>query len=158
MKINEFVDSYNKANDERKMGVVENIIVKNKYVPFSEKMAICNGIIESTMFNPSDKSKFFINSNMRHFLLMLNLVKLYTDLEIDFTDENLNEQYDLLNKDGKLALIYSNIDNKETLEFNMILENSINDFMENNRDIIAFLENFEKKIDVVAKEFLKELR
>lgn len=154
MKIDEFVKKYDNANNERKLNVIDEVIIKDKYVPYAEKITICNNIIESTMFNPKNKKELYVNSNMRHFLLMLNFIKLYTTIEINFEDSNIDEQYDLLNKNGKIALIYEAIDKKETLEFNFILENAISDFMENNRSISSI----HNKVDKSITEFINSLK
>ena len=50
MMIDEFIKKYNTMSSDRLKKELVNGIIKRTYIPYAEKYAICNGIINSCYF------------------------------------------------------------------------------------------------------------
>ena len=72
-------------------------------------------------------------------LYCLNLVKQYTNIEIDF--KNALEEFNMLNKYGLLDMICNTIPERELQEFQMILDMTENDVVHNEYEIHSFISN-----------------
>lgn len=97
--VKKFVYKYLETNDTDKEKFLKDRIVCT-YVPFEDKLTICEKIIDATNFN---NGKYVRNTSSASVLYKLNLVNLYTDINIDFGkdflgDYNLMEEYDVLDR------------------------------------------------------------
>ena len=138
MTTKEFVGYYKMAKDKKAECAKR---VKNKYVPFTTKIAECSKIVKATMdYNGVPN----VTTPMRFLLFHMTLLKFYTDLEL--SDDVITE-YDLLNEAGTLdgtdgtdGLIGS-LPVHEYKEFTTLLNMCVDDYISNNRDLVAYIEN-----------------
>lgn len=131
MKVNEFIENYNNANNKDEY--IFNSIIE-KYVPYHEKMTDCEMIILSTI---KYEDKFKINSPMRFMLFITTLISRYTDIG---EDEDLLTVYESLEKNNLIDKIISAIPQNEYTSYETILNMELSDYMENNRSISAIVE------------------
>ena len=131
MKIDEFIRKYNSAKDKDKF--LEECI-KETYIPYHEKIADCTGVINATI----EKDGIFkINTPAQFMIFMVQIITRYTDIEKDDDVVGLFEKLDELNL---INGIISKIPEREFTSYNTILNMVQDDYMENNRSIISFIE------------------
>ena len=141
-----------KANLKAKDKTFEDFIKKHittDYINFNMKDAICTNIIKTSCYEKSgDREIIKINSLARYMLFIMNLIKEYTDIEIEFKDGKAVEQYDELNKIGAISTLISAIPESEYAEFNTILNMKLDDLRDNEYSVIAFLYNFKESLSI----------
>lgn len=135
------------------------------YVPISEKLNVIDLIISSTMAeitsdeNGIKKGNVRENSVSRYLLYVLNLINLYSNVEIDFKD--VMDTYDLLKESGLAERIVALIPEKEIIEFKGLLEMARSDFEVNHMSNYALLTSIEKNMsklfDGINESFIKPL-
>ena len=138
MKVNEFIENYNSANNKDEY--IFNSIIE-KYVPYHEKMTDCEMIILSTI---KYEDKFKINSPMRFMLFITTLISRYTDIG---EDEDLLTVYESLEKNNLIDKIISAIPQNEYTSYETILNMELSDYMENNRSISAIVEGLSLSLE-----------
>lgn len=159
ISVKEFMDKYNAfANEELKHNYAISVI-KNNYVLYEKKIAICEKIVESSYYTKTKNTdgveirRMHIDSPVNYMLYCLNIINNYTSIEIDFS--NALEEFNLLNGSECLDLIFANISERELKEFRIILEMVEDDVMHNEYETHAFISNqverFADVFKVVAK-------
>lgn len=147
MKIEEFILIYKtKSNEEKEKFIAEHITTK--YISFSEKLMYCNKIAENTLFvtdEEGENKRFKQNSPSKFLFTNLILIKLYSDLEINFEKDPI-KCFDLLNENGLIIGFIQEIPETEYAEFQTLLNMVIDDIIVNERDLVSYIEN---KIDVL---------
>lgn len=136
---------------KQKDSAMETFIKKHivvDYVNFINKEDVCNRIVEVTCHSEIlNKRIVIINSPARYILFIMNLISLYTDIDIIFEDGLIN-QYDKLNKAGAISVLIDAIPEAEYSEFNTILNMKIDDFMNNEYSLISVLRNFKEELSI----------
>ena len=152
MRIETFVKLYNtKRTDEEKMDVVKERIT-NKHVSFSDKVNNADIIAKQCYYqkekdaNGVEREVFKQNSAAKYMFYSLTVVKLYTDLDIDFK-QGL-EQFEMLNGEI-LDIIISLINKRELKEFQMLLDFACDDIMVNEYEPHAFVKNEIERLGVL---------
>lgn len=131
MKVNDFITKYNKANDKDKF--LEDCIV-NQYIPYSEKVADCVAIINATT---ETDGVFKANTPAQFMLFMVQMISRYTEIE---KEENILGLFEQLDEINLINAIVSKIPERELASYNTILDMVRDDYMENNRSLISFVE------------------
>lgn len=159
MEVKEFVSEYKKcATDQLKDRFFKKHIVAN-YIPYELKIAHCENIAKNTMYLTVDEENniYRQNSPMRYVLFVLTLIKLYTDIEIDFNDSlNIFNELDMNNL---IDTIITYIPSSEYSKFQTVLNMIIDDEIENNRNIVSYIDNNISALKVMGStltEMLKE--
>lgn len=84
MKVNEFVEEF-KIRKDKTSFCKEHI--KTMYLPYELKISICSSIVKSTMYKEiNGKNMFCVNSPIKYELMVLSMIKHYTDIELDPDD------------------------------------------------------------------------
>lgn len=145
MTVKEFMKKYNAlTNAELKKNYVVSV-VKNQYMPYENKVTICQKIVEATYYittkdkDGNERRKLHVNSTAKYMLYCLNIVNTYTSIEINF--KNSLEEFNLLNGSECLDLIFQHIPDREKQEFRKILDLVESDLMQNEYEIHAFISN-----------------
>lgn len=128
------------------------------YVPYLEKDVLCTRIIYATCYADKDRKIIKFNTSGRNLLFDMNLINLYTDIEISFEDNKTIEQYDKLMKSGAIYLLMDKIPEAEHLEFSAMLDEKLGDLVTNEYSITALLYNLKNSItltDEVITDALK---
>lgn len=152
MRIETFVKLYNaKRTDEEKMDAVKERMT-NKHVSFSDKVNHADIIAKQCYYqkekdaNGVEREVFKQNSAAKYMFYSLTVVKLYTDLDIDFK-QGL-EQFEMLNGEI-LDIIISLINKRELKEFQMLLDFACDDIMVNEYEPHAFVKNEIERLGVL---------
>lgn len=131
MKVDEFIRKYNSAKDKDKFLTD---CIKTQYVPYRIKIADCDGIIKaSTGIN----GVFKINTPAQFMMFTIQVIIRYTEIEKDDDILGLFEKLDELNL---INAITSKIPEREFASYNTILNMIQDDYMENNRTLLSFIE------------------
>lgn len=141
--VKEFVEKYNKlTSDELKIQFLKSV-VKDKYIPFENKVTICEKIVESSYYvktkdkNGIEIKKLHINSPAKHMLYHMNIVNNYTVIDVDF--KNCLEEFNLLNKNGFIENMFCFMPRREMEEFTSILNMVESDILQNEYETHAFI-------------------
>lgn len=145
MKVSEFIKQYNDLkNGELKENLVACRVV-TKYVPYTEKMAICNKVANLTThkkikFNDIEKEIISFDSPNRYLLFQTQLIKAYTDLEFDDDATVAVKEFEELDKFGLNDLIIAAIPEREYVNFNTILNMYLDDISMNENNLIQYID------------------
>lgn len=134
-----FCKEYNDAKSNEVKEMIINKVMNEQYIPYEKKIAFCENIIKSSHYrkDKNENKKLHISSTTKYLLYCLEIVRRYTNIEVDLTDV-INE-FNLLNKYGLIDEIASRISEKELKEFKWILDMVENDMLQNEYEIHAFI-------------------
>ena len=161
MNFNTFITLF---ENKKKNGGIDDFIeshMKNHYVPFEEKQARANVIIENTFYEKDENGNkyFHVNSVATHMFVFLTLVDMYTDIEIDY--KKSLEQYNKLKETDGFDFIIPNISKSEITEFKIILESMKADIMTNEYEPHAYfsqqVKRFADILSFVIEPFLDKI-
>ena len=151
MKIEEFIRVYKGKNEKDREALLKKHIVR-EYVPFEEKVALCEKIRNRSMYKEvNGTSVFSINSPIMYELLVCVVFSNYTDLVIGQDEEmlqsfNLIEQYDLYSVLNKLI---QDIDRFKTVLY------MVRDDAAENNSLVAFLDSKMESLNILFNELSK---
>jgi len=131
MKVDEFIRKYNSAKDKDKFLTD---CIKTQYVPYRIKIADCDGIIKAST---EIDGVFKINTPAQFMMFTIQVITRYTEIEKDDDILGLFEKLDELNL---INAITSKIPEREFASYNTILNMIQDDYMENNRTLLSFIE------------------
>lgn len=143
--VREFVKKYNALTSDKLKEDLVKTIIKNKYVPYEVKVAICEKIVETVFYIKTkdnsgiERRKMHINSPAKYMLYCLNIIDNYTGLKVDF--DNSLDEFNLLNSNGCIDIIFKYVSDREVNEFRKILEMVENDLMQNEYETHTFIRN-----------------
>lgn len=150
MTVKEFLMNYEKTHD------IEKHVIK-KYIPYAKKVSMCDRIVRSTSYETiADKQVFKINTPARQELFLLNMVDLYTDIDINW--ENSLSDFDVLSEKELLGAIIKAIPESEITLFSSILEMCLDDLMTNTRDLVSYIDGKLTAVEVLANSALEMLQ
>lgn len=119
------------------------------YIPYITKLAICTNIINvTTRIKDGDHEILKIDNCGREFWFTMNLINLYTDIEIIFDGTKAFEQYDELCKLDAIDTLISAISENEVMDFTAILNMKLADFRDNEYSVPAMLYNLKQTVSL----------
>lgn len=135
--IKDFVKEYEKcSNNDDKAKFLKNKLKTEKYMPYADKLSHAENIVNHSSYaivKENDKLKqtdrIALNSPMRYILFVMTVVDKYTNIEVNFG--NIMPDFDALNSNSLIEVIFEKIGDKETAEFNTVVDMVLNDFMAN---------------------------
>jgi hypothetical protein len=152
MKVEKFVEEYNKyTNNELKNRLLASCI-KREYVPYTRKVQICTSIAKATTRAsvPSQKQDgglvelFYSDSTNRYLLFQLNILRTYTNLEFSTEFVEAIKEFELLDQYELNDKIIDIIPDREYKNFKVILDMLVDDYTVNENNFINYID---KKID-----------
>ena len=150
MKIEDFIKKYNESED--KVACVQSII-KQKYVPFEDKVAMINKCISS---NITDTKLITMNTPRTYIEYTISCLLLYTELEIDMNiplkTYNTLQEYGIVD-----AIIRALQDCTDWREYQVVYQMASNDFRDNLLSVRGFIQNQIAKIANMCNTQLQEL-
>lgn len=148
MTVKDFITKYEKNKD------ISKYITKN-YLPYAEKIALCNRIINSTCYEniTGDKKIFKMNTPSRQMMLMLALIDTYTDIDINY--KNVLADFDTLSEKGLLGAIIKEIPESEVALCTSLLNMCLDDLMTNTRDLVPWIESKGEAFGMVLNAVLE---
>ena len=142
MRIETFVRLYNtKKTDEERIDLVKERM-NGKHIGFSDKVNHADIIAKQCYYqkekdaNGVEREVFKQNSAAKYMFYSLTVVKLYTDLDVDF--KKALEQFEMLNGEI-LDDIMNLVDQRELKEFQMILDFACDDIITNEYELHSFI-------------------
>lgn len=158
--VKEFVNKFNTLSVNEQDDYVKSII-NNNYVNYEDKIKYCDKVIKVTSYkketiNGVERKYLHTDSTARYMLYSLTLVKLYTNIDIDFKDA-LN-QFNLLNGGNHaIDVIIDNIPAREMKEMKLVLDLLNEDVMKNEYDIISFIKKQSNKLSIINNNWTSKL-
>lgn len=159
--VKDFCKKYNGADAVQTKETYVKSIMNPHYIPYEIKITVCENIVKSAYYKKDDNGnrKLYINSPIQYMLYRLELVRQYTNIEVDFS--NVIDEFNLLNKSELFDEIIVNIPNRELNEFEMVLDMVKDDAIKNEYETHAFISNqverFGQLIGVVLKPAFEQL-
>ena len=136
------------AMNKDKEGYVKKRI-KTLYIPYEEKVATCENIINATSYIEIYKR----NTPSRAVFFSLTLIDKYTDIDIDF--KNVLKDYNILDENNLIELIIKSLPAKEVSSWRTLLEMIDDDLMVNERSLISFLSDKSEAAQIMIDSFLE---
>ena len=135
--VKSFVEGYEKcSNNDDKAKFLKSKLKTEKYIPYAEKLTLAENIINHSSYAMvkedgvlKQTDRIALNSPMRYILFVMTIVDKYTNIEVNF--KNIMPDFDALNFNSLIEVIFEKIGDKETAEFNTVVEMVLNDFMAN---------------------------
>jgi hypothetical protein len=135
--VKSFVEEYEKcSNNDDKAKFLKSKLKTEKYMPYADKLALAENIVKSSSYAIvkedgvlKQTDRIALNSPMRYVLFVMTVVDKYTNIEVDF--KNIMPEFDALNFNSLIESIFEKVGDKETAEFNTVVEMVLNDFMAN---------------------------
>lgn len=149
---------------KQKGSAMETFIKKHivtQYVPYLEKDVLCTRIIYATCYADKDRKIIKFNTPGRLLLFNMNLINLYTDIEISFENDETTKQYDKLMEVGAIYLLINAIPETEYTEFVTLLNMKLDDLRDNEYSLEAFLYDLKKSYSIsedIINSALEELK
>lgn len=161
--VDAFLREYSVAA-KQKGSAMETFIKKHivtQYVPYLEKDVLCTRIIYATCYADKDRRIIKFNTPGRLLLFNMNLINLYTDIEISFKNDETTKQYDKLMEVGAIYLLINAIPETEYTEFVTLLNMKLDDLRDNEYSLEAFLYDLKKSYSIsedIINSALEELK
>ena len=135
--VKSFVEEYEKcSNNDDKAKFLKSKLKTEKYMPYADKLTFAENIINHSSYAMVKEDgvlkktdRIALNSPMRYILFVMTVVDKYTNIEVNFN--NIMPDFDALNFNSLIEVIFEKIGDKETAEFNTVVEMVLNDFMAN---------------------------
>ena len=139
MKVDDFIAKYNDVYDKDKF-LYDAIVVQ--YVPYRNKIADCNGIIKAS----SELDGIYkINTPAQFMMFMIQIISRYTEIE---KEEDILGEFEKLDELNLINAIVSKIPEREYASYNTILNMVQDDYRENNRSLLSFIETKVKALGI----------
>ena len=180
-KVKSFVEEYEKcSNNDDKAKFLKSNLKTEKYISYADKLTLAENIINHSSYAMvredgvlKQTDRIALNSPMRYILFVMTIVDKYTNIEVDF--KNIMPDFDALNFNGLIEVVFEKVGDKETAEFNTVVDMVLNDFMANKyqfRNYISdtfsrfsglvekcapLIENITSKLDSMSEEDMEKL-
>ena len=146
-EIKKFVEEYEaQIGDSEKTKFLKTKLKTEVYLSHSEKLIAAELIVKNSSYailkneetgEMKQTKRIKINSPMRYILFVMTVIDKYTNLKVNFKD--VFPEYDYLNKNGLIEIIFNKIGDKEVGEFNAVIDMILNDFMTNEYEFKNFI-------------------
>ena len=146
-EIKKFVEEYEaQIGDSEKTKFLKTKLKTEVYLSHSEKLIAAELIVKNSSYailkneetgEMKQTKRIKINSPMRYILFVMTVIDKYTNLKVNFKD--VLPEYDYLNKNGLIEIIFNKIGDKEVGEFNAVIDMILNDFMTNEYEFKNFI-------------------
>ena len=156
--VKSFVEEYEKcSNNEDKAKFLKSKLKAEKYMPYADKLALAENIVKSSSYAIvkedgvlKQTDRIALNSPMRYVLFVMTVVDKYTNIEVDF--KNIMPEFDALNFNSLIESIFEKVGDKETAEFNTVVEMVLNDFMANKYQFKNYIDDTLLKVSGLVEK------
>ena len=156
--VKSFVEEYEKqlTNDDKAKFLKSNLKIE-KYIPYADKVTIAENIVSSSSYAMTKEDgvlkqtdRIALNSPMRYILFVMTVVDKYTNIEVDF--KNIMPDFDALNYNSLIEGIFEKVGEKETAEFNTVVDMVLNDFMANKYQFRNYINDSLFKVSEIVEK------
>lgn len=147
MKINEFIEMRKKNT----MQAVKNVIATKTYLPYAEKQALINRVLNKSKVVNYGYIQF---DEMKKFIVFVTeVIMAYTNLEFDADLNVAISEYDALCETGLLNSILETLDGEYTAVLNLMTMRQDYILQQNSVEfqVIKFLNGLNDKLDVLTE-------
>lgn len=156
--VKSFVAEYEKcSNNDDRVKFLKTKLKTEKYLSYADKIALAENIVKSSSYaiikedgKLKQTDRIALNSPMRYILFVMTVVDKYTNIEVNFG--NIIPDFDALNFISLIEVIFEKIGDKETAEFNTVVEMVLNDFMSNKYQFKNYIDDTLLKISGVVEK------
>lgn len=139
MTVKEFVEKFINSTD--KVKTCEKHVIKDKYIPYQEKIGTCISIVKNTNYAKVGEDMVYNrNTPAQYVQFAMTMINLYTDIDIDFS--NILDCFNALDKYDAIDALMSAIPQNEFTKFRTLLDMVQDDEYENNRNMTSYIDNF----------------
>lgn len=133
MKIEDFIKEYNSSANKEEC-VKKHIV--DKYVPYEEKIALCKNVVKAANYR---NGKFESNGPIQYMFFAITLLSKYTDIDVTEGTKTF-DVFNSLDSLGLIDMFYTFMPEKELSKMQAVLGMVNDDFTENERSLIAYLD------------------
>ena len=156
--VKSFVEEYEKcSNSDDKTKFLKSKLKTEKYIPYADKLAFAENIVNHSSYamvkedgKLKQTDRIALNSPMRYILFVMTVVDKYTNIEVNF--ENIMPDFDALNFNSLIEAIFEKVGDKETAEFNTVVEMVLNDFMANKYQFKNYIDDTLLKVSGLVEK------
>ena len=156
--VKSFVEEYEKcSNNDDKTKFLKTKLKTEKYIPYADKLTLAENIINHSSYAMvkedgvlKQTNRISLNSPMRYILFVMTVVDKYTNIEVNFG--NVMPDFNALNFNGLIEVIFEKVGDKETAEFNTVVEMVLNDFMANKYQFKNYIDDTLLKISGLVEK------
>ena len=156
--VKSFVEEYEKcSNNDDKTKFLKTKLKTEKYIPYADKLTLAENIINHSSYAMvkedgvlKQTNRISLNSPMRYILFVMTVVDKYTNIEVNFG--NVMPDFDALNFNGLIEVIFEKVGDKETAEFNTVVEMVLNDFMANKYQFKNYIDDTLLKVSGLVEK------
>ncbi len=146
MKIEEFIDGFEKARDKE---LYVNNCISKRYLNYEIKVAICKSIIKNSMYQKiNEKNMFIVDSPKRWMFFVFSIISNYTEIEVPEDGSKRMELFNEIEKHDVMSTITKVLD-KEYETLSLLLDVMVKDEIMNN-DLRAMLETKIEAMGMIA--------
>ena len=179
--VKSFVEEYEKcSNNDDKAKFLKSKLKTEKYLPYADKLTLAKNIVNHSSYAMikedgvlKQTDRIALNSPMRYILFVMTVVDKYTNIEVNF--KNIMPDFDALNFNSLIEVIFDKVGEKETAEFNTVVDMVLNDFMANKYQFknyindtllkvsglvekcVPLIDNIANKLDSLSEEDVEKL-
>lgn len=156
--VKSFVEEYEKqlTNDDKAKFLKSKLKIE-KYMPYADKLTLAENIVKHSSYAMvkedgvlKQTDRIALNSPMRYILFVMTVVDKYTNIKVNFN--NIMPDFDALNFNSLIEVIFEKIGDKETAEFNTVVEMVLNDFMANKYQFKNYIDDTLLKISGLVEK------
>ena len=156
--VKSFVEEYEKcSNNDDRAKFLKTKLKTEKYMPYADKLTLADNIINHSSYAMVKEDgvlkktdKIALNSPMRYILFVMTVVDKYTNIEVNFG--NIMPDFDALNFNSLIEVVFEKVGDKETAEFNTVVEMVLNDFMANKYQFKNYIDDTLLKISGLVEK------
>lgn len=156
--VKSFVEEYEKcSNNDDKAKFLKSKLKTEKYLPYADKLTFAENIVNHSSYTMIKEDgvlkktdRIALNSPMRYILFVMTVVDKYTNIEVNFN--NIMPDFDALNFNSLIEIIFEKIGDKETAEFNTVVEMVLNDFMANKYQFKNYIDDTLLKVSGLVEK------
>ena len=140
MTVNEFVEIYDKDLSKNKT-VAKSAVKIIPYISYGMKINLAQSLVNTVHITDGIVQ---LNTALEYALYVATVFNTYTNISVK-TDNGFDD-LDILNSNGLIEFVFSQIPEKELKEFNSVLEFCRNDLMTNHYEIHGFINDLVDRI------------
>ena len=156
--VKSFVEEYEKqVTDADKEKFLRSKLKTEKYMPYADKVTVAENIVKHSSYAMvkedgvlKSTDRIALNSPMRYILFVMTVVDKYTNIEVNF--QNIMPDFDALNFNSLIEVVFEKVGDKETAEFNTVVEMVLNDFMANKYQFKNYIDDTLLKISGLVEK------
>lgn len=153
-----FVEEYEKcSNNDDKAKFLKSKLKTEKYLPYADKLTLAKNIVNHSSYATikedgvlKQTDRIALNSPMRYILFVMTVVDKYTNIEVNY--KNIMPDFDALNFNSLIEVIFERVGDKETAEFNTVVEMVLNDFMANKYQFKNYIDDTLLKVSGLVEK------